>query len=114
MSKSNRREKQEQAAHDRRAKRMEGGGKSKYARKHQLAARGSHSKTSPFYVSPKQAAAALAIGASSVDADGNPVPPPRPQVARIEKDEHGVPRVVVGPAPATAVSSPNREHGSSP
>lgn len=112
MSKSTRRDKQAQEASDRRSKRMQSGGKSKYAKKHQLAARGKHSKTSPFYVSPKQEAAALAVGASIVDADGQPVLPPRPQVARVEKDEHGVPRVVM--APAAPAPSPNVERGASP
>lgn len=84
--KGKRRQKDQAEASERRAKRMEGGGKSKYAKKHSLAARGKPSKGSPFYVSPEEETSATEVGASMVDSHGRPV--------RIETDERGFSSVV--------------------
>lgn len=116
MSKSARRDKQASDARERREKRMQSGGKSKYAKKRALAGRGKYSKGSPFYVSPSEERAALAVGASSVDENGRPVLPRAPMV---ERDERGVPHIVMPQATASGrdpidVEFTNREQGSTP
>jgi len=75
MAKGQKRQKAESDKIERKKKRMESGGKSKYAQKRLLNAKGRFKKTSPFYVSPAQEAAARAIGSTLVDQNGKPIAP---------------------------------------
>lgn len=88
MSKSDKRQKLQDDKTARKNAQASAGGKSKYAKKRVQSARGNFRKTSPFYVSPREDAAARSVGANWIDDRGRPVtrdgdpihPPPQMQL----------------------------------
>jgi hypothetical protein len=72
VAKSGKRQKQQVDKSERKSAQMNAGGTSKYAKKKIQNSRGNYKKTSPFYLSPKDAAAARLVGAAYVDSEGKP------------------------------------------